>query len=232
MDLKQLTASVLSRYSSKRDVEMYNRRSGEGLRKWEKSIVARFMVPESVLSIGCGGGRESFALEKLGYKAYGIDISKEQIESANKNKHELSSTAEFSQFNGRELSFADAFFGSITLWSQILGNVPGSNQRLNLLRECFRVLEIDGILSISVHDREKTMSLLKDAGDEYVELEDGEKGDLLLGPHAGIQCYWHYFAEDELRDLCLNAGFRMILESTSDKLGQDWNNLNIAVCGK
>jgi SAM-dependent methyltransferase len=188
MDLEQLKASVLARYSSKEDVEIYNRRSRQGLRKWEKSIVDHFMVPTKVLSIGCGGGRESFGLEKLEYEAYGIDISKEQIESANGKKRELNSTAEFLLFDGRKLPFADVFFGSITLWSQVLGNVPGSHQRLNLLRECYRVLEIDGIISISVHDREKTMRLLQDGGDESVEPESGECGDLLLVTQGGVIC--------------------------------------------
>ena len=199
---------------------------------WEKRIVDCFMSPTRVLSIGCGGGRESFALERLGYEVYGTDISEEQVESADKNRRRLGSGAVFSQFDGRRLPFSDAFFGSITLWSQVLGNVPGSHQRLSLMGECHRVLEKDGLLSISVHDREKTMRRLQDAGDEYEQLAGGKSGDLLLETQAGIQCYWHYFSQCELRDLCLDAGFRIVLESTSDKLGQDWDNLNIVACRK
>ena len=127
--LDKLRASVLLRYSSKEDVEIYNKRIHEGLRDWEKTIVDRFMVPTRILSIGCEGGRESFALEKLGYEVYAVDITQEQIESANKNKRKLNSTAQFSLFNNQKLQFADSLFGSITMWSQVLGNVPGSDQK-------------------------------------------------------------------------------------------------------
>ncbi len=224
MDLEQLQASVQARYSSKEDVEIYRRRSQQGLREWERSIVERFMVPTRVLSIGCGAGRESFALENLGYQAYGIDISKEQIESANTVRHQLGSSATFSLFDGGKLPFADAFFGSVTLWSQVLGNVPGSQQRLALLKECHRVLELNGRMSISVHDRAKTLRLLEDAGTEIADVAAGESGDLLLETRSG-PCYWHYFTPDELRDLCLDAGFTMLLEASSDELGQAWDNL-------
>ena len=232
MDVEHLQASVLARYSSKEDVETYQRRSQQGLREWERSIVERFMVPTSVLSIGCGAGRESFALENLGYHAYGIDITNEQIESANNVKHQRGSAATFTLFDGGDLPFAEAFFGAVTLWSQVLGNVPGSQQRLALLRECFRVLEPDGLMSISVHDREKSMRLLEAAGSTFTKVEGGESGDLLLDTQAGVPCFWHYFTKQEIRDLCREAGFSILLEASSDELGQAWDNLNIVVAKK
>ena len=49
---------------------------------------------------------------------------------------------------------------------------------------------------------------------------------------SGVACYWHYFTEEELRRLCIEAGFAIALQSTSDQMGQDWDNLDILVCRK
>ena len=65
---------VRSRYSSQAQVAHYRNRAAQGLRKWEQTILNRYLGPTEILTIGCGGGRESFALEKLGYKVTGIDI--------------------------------------------------------------------------------------------------------------------------------------------------------------
>jgi len=232
MNVGQLRESVLSRYSAEKDVGVYAKRSMDGLREWERRLVEKFMNPSEVLSIGCGGGRESFALEALGFVAYGLDISEQQIASANSKKSEIGSIAQFLTYDGYSIPFQETCFGSITMWSQVLGNVPGSGQRLKLLRECFRVLRADGTLSVSVHDRERTMRILRNSGAEFAEVDGGEPGDLLYATGPGVYCYWHYFTPAELRFQCMDAGLTVIMESTSDQMGQEWGNLNIIVCTK
>lgn len=232
MDVERLRDTVLTRYSSKDDVGIYANRATEGLRNWEKLIVKGYMLPSKVLSIGCGGGRESFALETLGYDVHGLDISKQQIDSANAKKRELGSKARFLSYDGLNIPFPDMYFGSITMWSQVLGNVPGSKCRLHLMSECFRVLKAEGTFSVSVHDRERTMRLVRDSEGEYQELSSGELGDILYKVASGLSCYWHYFTKEEIRQLCIDAGFSLLLLSTSDQMGQDWDNLNIVVCRK
>lgn len=188
MDVARLRKTVLSRYSTEEDVEAYARRSMDGLRNWEKKVIERFMSPDRVLTIGCGGGRESFALEALGYAVYGLDISARQIDSANRKGRRLGSHANFLVYDGCHIPFQDNCFLAGTMWSQILGNVPGSAERLNLLRESLRVLSTDGTLSISVHDRGRTMRLIQEKGIQYEELSQGDPGDLLCATGAGV--YW------------------------------------------
>lgn len=230
MDIKKLQESVLHRYSSDHDLEYYRNRAGEGLREWERRIVEQYMSPGRVLSIGCGGGRECFGLEGMGYSSVGIDISKEQINNANRAKADTGSRADFLVYDGATLPFGNDSFTSATIWSQVLGNVPGSDTRVRFLKECRRVLANDGVLSLSVHDCIKTMALIMDSDDTYSEIPGGDPGDLMLDTASDTECYWHYFERDEVELMCKSAGFESVDLYTSDELGQDWDNLIIAAC--
>ncbi len=65
-------------YEDKKNVdEMQNWNSA--LKAWEQSIIRFFPSGARILDIGCGLGREAFALSDLGFHVVGIDISKEVI---------------------------------------------------------------------------------------------------------------------------------------------------------
>jgi hypothetical protein len=47
-----------------------------------------------------------------------------------------------------------------------------------------------------------------------------------------LECYWHYFDALELIDLCRDAGFGRVQVQTTGELGEDWDNVLVAVCEK
>ena len=49
------------------------------LKEWERTVISRFPAGARILDIGCGLGREAFALAEIGFDVVGIDISKEVI---------------------------------------------------------------------------------------------------------------------------------------------------------
>ena len=74
-------------------VNEYNKWIQRGLSGWEKSVVNNYMKSlGSVLNVGCGCGREAFALYDLGYSVTGVDLSENQIEQAVKNTIQLEKT--------------------------------------------------------------------------------------------------------------------------------------------
>jgi 2-polyprenyl-3-methyl-5-hydroxy-6-metoxy-1,4-benzoquinol methylase len=65
-------------YEDKKNVdEMHNWNAA--LKEWEQSVIEFFPSGARILDVGCGLGREAFALSDLGYDVVGIDISKEVI---------------------------------------------------------------------------------------------------------------------------------------------------------
>ena len=67
---------VVEWYEDKKNVdEMQN--WNLALKEWEQSVIKFFPSGARILDIGCGLGREAFALSDLGYDVVGIDISKE-----------------------------------------------------------------------------------------------------------------------------------------------------------
>jgi SAM-dependent methyltransferase len=229
---------VQSSYSTDRAVERFTKRVHEGLRQWEAHVVEESFAPGSkVLVYGCGAGREAFALERLGFRVAGVDLSSALIRSARDLAAARNSAAEFLVNDGLGLPFPAAAFDAVTLWSQVLGNVPSSTHRTQLLRECVRVLAPGGSISLSVHEREATLSALRAGSqDELVatwsdgpsESQGLEEGDVIVRSFDdGELCYWHYFSGDEIEALCRHVGLSDIVTRLSSDLGMSWSNLLI-----
>ncbi len=183
------------------------------LRQWEQSVVAMHLGVESrvrrILAVGCGAGREVFALEALGFEVTGVDISAALIDIARAEAERRSSAASFLQIDGVTLPFPDAGVDAVVMWAQVLGHVPGAAARAALLAEARRVLRTGGIVSLSVHDRARTRPLLDDR--RILRADTPEPGDLVIRePDFGSIGYWRYFDEPELRTLVTGAGFANI----------------------
>jgi SAM-dependent methyltransferase len=224
---------VRGSYSTAASVEKYSTRADQGLRIWEMAILENhFPETGDVLVVGCGGGRECFGLEGLGYRVTGVDVSEHQIDAARAISARRNSSVTFSCVDGESLPFENDSFDAVTLWSQVLGNVPGHENRERLLREARRVVRSCGVVSLSVHERERTLALVTDAMRPDCNPDDKlEDGDLLLLADDGVSPqFWHYFAIQELRELCTGTGFPLVELWYTSNLGEAWDNVLIAVC--
>lgn len=50
------------------------------LKKWEEAVAHSFPKKAKILDVGCGMGREAFALCDMGFSVFGIDISQAVID--------------------------------------------------------------------------------------------------------------------------------------------------------
>lgn len=143
---------VLEWYRNKKNVdEMVHWNKGE-LKKWEQAVTKFFPKQAKILDVGCGMGREAFALSDIGFSVVGIDISEEVIKQVVQLSLQNSYSIPFLIYNGHVLPFGDASFDVVIIWAQTFGIMYGDTYKIDFLNECKRVLKSGGLLSFSGHD--------------------------------------------------------------------------------
>lgn len=193
-------------------------RNNLGLNAWEKRVVEKYFKKEaSILNIGCGPGREAFALYDLDYKITGIDISEEEIKIAEKEAKKAKKDILFCITNGLDLNFPDESFDYIIMWAQAFGNVYGYENQIHLLKECHRVLKTGGVMSYSGH----YYKTVKEECGVYV---DGKKFYAI----ADTNCYWELFNMEEMVGLSNDSSFNIVECINAVELGYEYDT--IIVC--
>lgn len=188
-----------------------------GLNAWEKRVIEKyFKKGASILNIGCGPGREAFALYDLGYKITGIDISEEELKIAKKGAVETHRDILFEITNGLDLCFPDESFDYIVMWAQAFGNVYGYENQIHLLKECHRVLKAGGMMSYSGH----YYKTVKEECGVYV---DGKKFYAI----ADTDCYWELFTMEEMIGLNNDSSFKTVECVNAAELGYEYDTVII-----
>jgi SAM-dependent methyltransferase len=229
VDPSDIAAVVRNAYSTPKARAIYEQKAVAcELRHWELSVVKATMGNDDrvrrVLAVGCGAGREVFALESMGFEVTGVDISAELIGVAMAEAARRGSNATLLLTSGNQLPFDCACFDAVVMWAQVLGHVPWASARAALLAEVRRVLRAGGVLSLSAHDRLLTRPLLEDA--RIVSADSPELGDFVITePALGSISYMRYFDEPELLALVAGAGFGGISIAHTDALGESWGNV-------
>jgi ubiquinone/menaquinone biosynthesis C-methylase UbiE len=187
-------------YENKKNVDEMIHWNKGNLKKWERSVVGYIPKGAKILDIGCGMGREAFALSDMGFSVVGIDISEEVIKQvvqlALKNYYDIP----FTLYDGHVLPFDDESFEVVIIWAQTFGLLYGDTYKSSFLKECRRVLKKDGIVSFSGHDSDYLTEF-------YKQYKVGRK----FYPYYDAEIYWESFLPQELINYAENAGFSVVL---------------------
>ncbi len=170
------------------------------LKKWEQAVAEFFPKEAKILDIGCGMGREAFALTDKGFSITGIDISEEVIKQVMQLSLQNGYNIPFLIYDGHTFSFDDNSFDVVIIWAQTFGIMYGDTYKIDFLNECKRVLKKNGLLSFSGHDYRYEMEY-------YKQYTNGGK----FYPYANAEIYWETFLPEELINYAQNAGFSVIL---------------------
>lgn len=188
-------------YSNERSYEYMPKTINKGLNLWEKKVVTDYFLPNThILDIGCGMGREAFALYDMGFRITAVDISEPIIENAKQLASETKRKIGFVLTSGLSLPFADNIFDILIIWSQTFELFYGEENQIQLLKECKRVLKKGGNLSFSGHDREFQQA-------HYSQYLIGNK----FYAYADTECYWESFTIDEILKLVKQVGFDFVV---------------------
>lgn len=117
---QELFRSVVDYYSTPESLEFYcDRARNLGFYSVERAMVERFMSPPAtVLDVGCGAGREAFALTRMGYAVTGVDVASALLGQAKAVATELGMDIEFRLGDGKSLDFPDGSFDYVVILDQ------------------------------------------------------------------------------------------------------------------
>jgi SAM-dependent methyltransferase len=129
--------------------------SHAGLQKCEQEMVHRYLLPQGqLLDVGCGTGRAGLALERMGYKVTGIDLSLSMLAAGRSRlaQNRLSAA------NLRLLPFADHSFDAVFMFFGALQHIPGRNQRRQAIAEMSRITRPGGHLILGLDNVAPSLS--------------------------------------------------------------------------
>ena len=210
---------IINQYQS--GIESYSRFTVEiGLWESEKYVFEKYLKKsDNILDLGCGTGRTTFPLRKLGYeKIIGIDLTPEMIERAKELNEFYRTNLNFKIGDAGNLNFSNSSFDSVIFSFNGLMSIPGATNRKQALNEINRVLQEKGLLIFTTHDRNKEDKFLEfwkiekekwDSGKQNSELY--EYGDLITNSkNENGKIFIHIPDEEEIFNLMNTGGFEVI----------------------
>jgi len=105
-------------------------------------IIFAHVKGRKAIDFGCGTGRSTRFLQKLGFNAVGVDISEDMNRKAReidpKGDYRLIEESDLSEFKDNAYDLALSVF--------TFDNIPTMEKKVNILREIRRLLKISGIM--------------------------------------------------------------------------------------
>jgi SAM-dependent methyltransferase len=217
-----LLHQLRERYEHPEEVRAYTDQVAQGLTAEEAAAIKEYLPqPRRVANLGCGAGREAFALQDKGHQVVALDISRAMLRVARELAQERKVDIPFVWMpNALRFPLADESFDCAVALAQLLSHIPGKATRVGFLREVRRVLVPGGLLIASVTDREGAADLYGedvDSEDAFSSLayEAGwEEGDLWVWQPSEARLdtplFFHLHTRREMEEELQAAGLQLV----------------------
>lgn len=238
--IKEIQKRVIEEFSGKAAVEKYSKDALAGLWDSEKKLIrSYFKKGSSVIDIGCGTGRTTIPLFKMGYKVIGLDLTPKFIRIAKNIAKSRRLEIKYIIGNAAGLKFKDNSFDnalfSFNGWSQI----PGENLRIKAIEEIFRVLKPSGCFIFTSHMR-KWKGFTKLWAKQFIKIyllkpfgfhiDEIEFGDVFFARDTTTKQFIHIPNPNHVKQLLENAGFSLVLMRQRKEITLKDNGLSSGNC--
>ncbi|TFG91222.1 MAG: class I SAM-dependent methyltransferase [Candidatus Atribacteria bacterium] len=209
------TEFIRKSFTTEKTVSDYAKAVREiGLWESEKLMIKKYFNPESrILDIGCGAGRTTMGLYKLGYHLVeGLDLSEAMIVQARRIRRELNYNIAFSVGDAACLGYDDETFSAALFSFNGIMQIPGIENRIKALKEIKRILKPKGYFLFTTHDR--------DSNKEYESFWKEEKRKWTLHlEDKSLHEFGDRIIKMEERDIFLHLPTREEVISSLEEVG-------------
>lgn len=141
---------VTKYYNSKNIHDRYIQDANKGLTDKEQQAIDQYFTVEEgkILDLGCGTGRTTAVLDKMGFHVIGADLSESYLEEA----CEVTSDVDFCVSDATSLPFNDETFDYVLFSYNGIDDIMPEGKRYMALLEIQRVLKPEGIFLFSTHN--------------------------------------------------------------------------------
>lgn len=180
-------------------------------RGWEELEYFKSLIKkgQNIMDWGCGNGRLLLMIGDIKVNYYGLDQSVELLKHAKKNFSEQvkSGKAKFFLTAKKQKRFPRDFFDLVFMVASF-HHLPDKESRLDLLKRVHKQMKKNGRLIITVWNLESKWAKAKKdwekIGDnDYLIPWKDSKGKII------VKRYYHHFSKPELRNLLIEAGFKI-----------------------
>lgn len=173
------------------------------------------------LDFGCGAGRHSVVMLRMGYDVIGMDYNKECLEATKDRINECFGENRKNRFraiqnHGITLDLDDNSVDYIVAWGSIFYN--GIVKFKEVLCEMSRILQEDGELFFDIRTQRDTL---------YGQGEELEKDFFRLNKESGYEGFTYLFlSKEELKEVVEECGLQVVNMETYEFTKNNGNNLH------
>ena len=225
--------AVTQKFNEEEEVFYHAQRAFDGLDEQEQHLVEHYMRRRGrVLNIGCGAGREAFALAELGFEVVGVDVAPRMVEAASRIAASRGQDIHFEVKSATNLDDLPQSFDYVFMAEGVYSLIPTRDVRIDVLRKIGKLLAPDGTLLFSalyrraaVLSRVSLYSVFRRIAKRFLDRRlHAEPGDTLVryvSPASKVStlCYMHLFTDaGEVWEEVSSAG----LDGFEDKQSGYW----------
>ncbi len=231
MENMRSAAAMAQTYTTGPMFEVWRAKQAAGLWPSEVAMVRTHCsdLDAVICNVGCGAGRETFALHHWGYRNLsGVDFSETLVSAARRRSHHEGLSIRFEVASADQLPFAVASVDVITMFENIYGHIIPHSARVRSLAEGARVLKPGGRILMTVTSLHHSLLYrlyfqALELGRRFSNPTGMERGDKLLRhsqwpPGTGHRDAprTHWFSPDEVPSDASRVGLTVLQQTTTN----------------